>query len=71
MCKKPKPAFYNAILTKLKFKPFQCVFIDDNDENIDSAKEFGMKTIKVSTYSESTLKLKTISIELEKLQVKN
>ena len=58
------------MLNRLNIKPFECVFIDDSFVNLDKAKELGLNTINVSTYSNSTDKLESIVNQLEKIRVK-
>ena len=68
--KKPDREFYKSIIDKLNLKPYQCVFIDDNDDNIDTAKVIGMEVIRVDTYEDLNCKFNKITKELEKLQVR-
>jgi len=42
---KPEKEIYNLMLDRLNLKPEQCIFIDDREPNIDSAKKLGFKTI--------------------------
>lgn len=42
---KPQKAFYERLMTELKEKPQDILFIDDNEENIESAKKVGLKTL--------------------------
>ena len=44
---KPNKDFYNYILNKHKIKPQELLFLDDNINNINGAKELGINTIKV------------------------
>lgn len=44
---KPNVDFYKYLLDKYKINPKELLFIDDNKENIDSAKNIGISTIKV------------------------
>lgn len=60
---KPDPEIYEFTLKKLNLKPEECIFIDDLERNIRSAKDLGMKTILF----ESAKKLKS---ELSKFGVK-
>ncbi|MCP3659010.1 MAG: HAD-IA family hydrolase [Bacteroidetes bacterium] len=41
---KPNPKFYSYIEKELNLKPNQILFVDDNDENIESAKNKGWHT---------------------------
>lgn len=43
--KKPDKKIYKLILNKYKLNISECIFVDDTKENVDSAKEFGMKAI--------------------------
>jgi len=42
---KPDPKFFQYILKKLKVEPKECLFIDDNPENIKVAKKLGFFSI--------------------------
>jgi 2-haloacid dehalogenase len=42
---KPAPQIYAILLERYKLFPEQCVFIDDRQENLDTAKEMGITTI--------------------------
>lgn len=44
---KPNVDFYKYLLDKYKINSKELLFIDDNKENIDSAKNIGISTIKV------------------------
>lgn len=43
--RKPNPKIYKLTLKKLKLKPEECIFIDNQKWNIDAAKKLGMKII--------------------------
>lgn len=43
---KPDPKIFKYLLEKLNAKPEDCVFIDDNLNNLESASKFGIKTLK-------------------------
>ena len=43
--RKPNPKIYSLILEKLKLRPSECLFIDNQKWNIFPAKKLGMKTI--------------------------
>lgn len=43
--RKPNPKIYKLILEKLKLKPKETIFIDNQEWNIKPAKKLGMKTI--------------------------
>ncbi|MBO4889537.1 MAG: HAD family phosphatase [Lachnospiraceae bacterium] len=42
---KPDPRIYEHILDKFDITPSEAVFIDDNADNIEAAKKFGINTI--------------------------
>ncbi len=42
---KPWPSIFNHLLDKFRLEPQQCVFHDDQIENINSAKELGFETL--------------------------
>ena len=42
---KPNPAFYKCLFQKYNLKPEECIFIDDNTDNIRTAESLGMHTI--------------------------
>ncbi len=44
---KPNKDFYEFILKKLEIKPEELLLLDDNQKNIDSAKDMGIITIRV------------------------
>lgn len=44
---KPNPNFYEHILNKYKIKADELLFLDDNQENINSAEHIGINVIKV------------------------
>ena len=45
LCKEPSKKIYLEVLKKLKVKGDECVFIDNEERNIKTAKSLGMKTI--------------------------
>ena len=47
---KPDRAIYAAICEKYQLDPAQCLFIDDNPNNIAGAKAFGMQTVLFESY---------------------
>jgi putative hydrolase of the HAD superfamily len=42
---KPDPEIYNIMLQRLGAKPEECLFIDDKERNLVTARNLGMKTI--------------------------
>lgn len=44
---KPKPAFFEYILTKYNLNPAECIFIDDQAENVKAASAAGMTGLHI------------------------
>jgi len=42
---KPDPAFYRLMIDRLAVRPADCLFIDDNQVNLDGARAAGMNTL--------------------------
>lgn len=57
---KPDPEIYKCILDKYNLNPNECIFIDDNRDNIDTAKSLGINAIQYITYNQ-------VREEMEKL----
>ncbi|MBO4374070.1 MAG: HAD family phosphatase [Lachnospiraceae bacterium] len=60
---KPDRQIYRCLIRRYGLNPSHCVFLDDREENIRTARELGMKGIVHKDYESSV-------IELEKLGVK-
>jgi len=45
--RKPDPRIYQLALNQLNLHPTKCIFLDDLGQNLRSAQELGMKTIRV------------------------
>ena len=63
MCK-PNKNFFDYCLEKLGLNAQDCVFIDDQDNNIDAAKSFGFNTIKFESAEQLKSELKNLGVEL-------
>ena len=50
---KPEPEIYEALLKKYQLDPAECVFLDDNRNNIIAANKLGMATILFHTKSQA------------------
>ncbi len=61
--KKPDKRIYELLLKKIKFKPEECVFIDDKPENIKAAEELGMHAMLFKD-------IKQLKRELKKKEIK-
>jgi epoxide hydrolase-like predicted phosphatase len=49
---KPDKKIYNYVLKQIKFKPNECLFIDDKIDNIESAKSLGINTIQFKSVNQ-------------------
>lgn len=45
---KPDYQIYQKMLDKIDFKPEEVLFVDDNQDNIDAAKDLGINAIKIN-----------------------
>ena len=55
-CNKPNKDLYIIALNKLSKTPDQCIFIDDRIENIEAARDLGIKSFHLVRKNGSTLK---------------
>ena len=62
--KKPDAEIFLAVVEKLKAKPEQCVFIDDLEQNIESAKNLNFQTIHFQDAEQLQIELKELGVEL-------
>jgi epoxide hydrolase-like predicted phosphatase len=62
---KPDKLAYQHILKKLDSKPQECIFIDDYDKNIESAKELGINVILFKNPNQLKSELRKFSIILD------
>jgi 2-haloacid dehalogenase len=46
---KPDPRIYQILLERYQLRPEECVFIDDRQENLDTAQRLGIKTVLFRT----------------------
>jgi len=44
-CKKPEPEIYKILIDRYQVNPTECIFIDDNKDNIKMAEELGIRGI--------------------------
>ena len=49
---KPDPGIYKALFDKYDLVPEECLFIDDQPDNIAAAKKLGMKTIRFESHEQ-------------------
>lgn len=50
---KPQPEIYELLLSRYGLRADECVFLDDRQENLDAAKQFGIQTILVRSQDEA------------------
>jgi len=62
---KPNPEIYKIALKKLKIKPEECIFIDDQKKNCESAEKLGIKSIIFENPIQLKKELATFSINIE------
>ena len=60
--RKPSPAIFIYVLKKLKIKPNECIFIDDNESYLKGAQTVGIKTILFKNYSQTVDELRRYGI---------
>jgi FMN phosphatase YigB (HAD superfamily) len=56
--KKPDPRYFQIMLKELGVKAKHCVFIDDNEENVEAARSLGINGIVFSSVGETLKELK-------------
>lgn len=49
---KPEKEIYHVLMDKYHLKPEECVFIDDNDDNLVYPKQIGWGTIPFRTFAQ-------------------
>ena len=57
---KPDLRIFRKICDKYALEPSECVFIDDNKENIEAAKEFGLNTVHFKDYEQARAELESL-----------
>jgi putative hydrolase of the HAD superfamily len=58
--RKPDPAIYELVCTRLAVEPFQAVFLDDLGINLKPARAMGMTTIKVTDPDDALRELEEV-----------
>ena len=59
---KPDPAFYRMLMDRYRLKAEECVFIDDNPDNIEAAAKLGWHAIHFTGYEKLRETLKSDGI---------
>ena len=57
---KPDPAIYLKLFDTYQLDPHTCLFIDDREDNLQTAQELGMHTLLFTSYEESKKKAAAI-----------
>ncbi len=57
---KPDPKFYEILVRELGEKPYEILFIDDNDANIDAAREFGLLVLQYNGTKDLITEIKSM-----------
>lgn len=60
--KKPSPVIFLYALKKLKLKPEECIFVDDQQSYLDGAEKVGIKTILFKDYLQLVEDLKRFGV---------
>ncbi|MBR6222045.1 MAG: HAD-IA family hydrolase [Lachnospiraceae bacterium] len=69
---KPDRRIYQTLLDKYSLDPSECIFLDDKPENVEAARNLGIKSILVRNQEQAKLDLDdTLSIMLTKLGQKS
>jgi len=61
---KPDPKIYQILLERYRLVPEECVFIDDRQENLDTAQQLGIQTILFLTAEQTRESLTNKGIRL-------
>jgi 2-haloacid dehalogenase len=59
---KPDPEIYQILLERYQLTPEECVFIDDRQENLDTAAQIGIETILFQTAQQVRKALKNLQL---------
>ncbi len=59
---KPELEIYEALIKKYNINPKEAVFLDDVEENLESAKALGINTIHVTSHEKALDELKKLNI---------
>lgn len=57
---KPEPGIYKCLLETYQLKAEECVFIDDNKDNVQGAKEVGIRAIRFWNYDQAVSELEAL-----------
>jgi putative hydrolase of the HAD superfamily len=57
---KPDPAFYQILIDEYSLEPEKCVFLDDLEENLKTARKLGIHTILVRDHEQAAADLRSL-----------
>ena len=61
---KPEPEIYEILLSRYQIKPEEAVFLDDLPRNLETARKFGLNTVRVTGYESIIEGLRSFGIEV-------
>ncbi|GHT55092.1 haloacid dehalogenase [Bacteroidia bacterium] len=61
---KPDPRIYQILLERYGLRPEECVFIDDRQENLDTAQQLGFETVLFRTAKQVRKALKRMGVRI-------
>ncbi len=61
---KPEPEIYRILLSRYRIKPEEAVFLDDLPKNLETAREMGLNTVRVTGYESIVEGLRSFGIEV-------
>lgn len=59
---KPEPEIYRTLMERFDLKPEECVFLDDNADNVAAARRLGIHGIVFTTKEEAERELKALGV---------
>lgn len=62
---KPEKEIYHFLMDKYGLVPQECVFVDDNADNLVYPKELGWSTVRFQSFSQAQEELKALGITLD------
>lgn len=62
---KPHKEFFMLCAEKLGLKPEECLFVDDQNNNLGAAKNFGFKTLKFENAEQLKKDLRNIGVKID------
>lgn len=66
---KPEPEIYRTLLERFSIKAEESVFLDDKKENLLAAEQFGINTIRFTTYENAIEELQKIGVDCSAIKM--